>query len=817
MSLGWRVGVMVVLVVSTGGVLLAGGGTFVQQGQEICTVRPVKFSYPTREFTTITGAVIARQEESDSSKPETDPTRYDPTSAFLCDIIRIGPNPKPYSENVKIGARGKPLIIEPSGEGGQRLLQGQLVDGYPAGQAILIEGAKDVTVEGLSVTQGRTGVLVQSSSNVTIRNMDVHRNTGSGISVQASSSILIEGVKVHENEGAGILVGKSQKVSIRGTLKQPRTLVYDNKADGIGVGADAQVEISDVEITNNKEGLVVSTTVKENGAVVVVGGPASVTLRKSVIKDNDQHGISVVEGSTADVTENEISKQKKGCGVNVDAKSQVQDSIGRSNWIFANKGGNTCPSELAQRIRKPEIIVPNHFDKLQDAIDEAEPIKAAGDPIYTIVIKYENTYRENLCIDRSVTIQAQEPVILQAIDTAKPVIRIATDDCPLQEQGSTGQQTSVHLKGTWSDRKTLIGWLTISGTIMEPSNTRTKVGVQIGTMHKDPNWKGILDVTLKDVLIENQFEAGIKVNSKAHSLIVTFTSELEDADCSRSDRRENHAVIRNNAVGVLANIEQGSVTLNIENAAIIKNDRGGVFLINTAPLASLKATLNNVVIQENASFGVHVEGAVQATLKTESEMTISPKQDPKDRPHYCGINDNFGPGIRIYGPTSGTIPASVTIDNLHILGNGYTDKKKNNYISRKKEDQWAGPDGIFAHGFVKLNIQNSHIGSADGVNGNAGIGIALSQPTKPEKEEQRLDAKIINNLIEHNGEWGVAYVVRLCVNIPGVSSNFFGKDAEGYGNTIMNNRWRIPDPASSYSPSPQVCPADNLQKLMQKP
>jgi hypothetical protein len=149
------------------------------------------------------------------------------------------------------------------------------------------------------------------------------------------------------------------------------------------------------------------------------------------------------------------------------------------------------------------------------------------------------------------------------------------------------------------------------------------------------------------------------------------------------------------------------------------------------------------------------------------------------------------------------------IDNLNILGNGYTDKKRNNYIPRDKKESWAGPDGIFAHGFVKLTVQNSHIGSEDSVYGNAGIGIALSQPSKPEQEAQRLEAKIMNNLIEHNGKWGVAHVVKICEDIPGLPSNFYGKDAEGYGNKIENNRWRV-----QRDPGPQVCPP-TLENLMQ--
>lgn len=797
---------------ATLGLLIALTGWAIAPTERICTV-----GFAAEEFKTLKGAVIARVEIADPSKPEYDSTRYNPNSAYLCDSILVGPgvysskqfpNDPSYNPNIEIRDRGKTLIIKPLREGdvSSRQLVGKVDEaGKPVGQAISIIGSKNpITIEGLSVTQGITGILIQDSENVTISDVAVYDNQETGISIQKSINVTLEGVKVYnkdkqnkEPQQYGIRMGEGAKVIIKDLEKQP-TEVYANRLDGVFVAGEATASLANAKVYGNN-----------------------------------------------------------GCGVKTQGASVTDPSRLPSNVIFDNKGGNTCPRELARKIRRPEVFVPEHVKTLQKAIEEAEFVQTEGDPIYQVVINPESdsyTFEESVCIDRSIIIRSTLGIItLRPAKKEGATIAIASPNCPLREKNENG--TNITIQGS------LEGSITLDG--LRDDKGKVDIGVQVGTLHQNPSLK----VVLKNVTIQN-YETGVQIEpTDKHTLVVEVAgfSILADADCTKEFSPKGPplttlAHIQHNSVGISANVpKQANVELQVSNTVISHNNSGLVLVtegglqnltvdsswitnntdtglkmeskagqpkvtisktriwgnqkgglqLKADSLSKLTVEATNTNIRENGGFGgVYIEGPVTATMKADTPTKISPNQDPKDPgPHSCGINDNFGSGVRVYGPTTGE--ASVTIDNLHILGNGYRDKTKNNYIARAKEDQWAGPDGIFAHGSVKLTVQNSHIGSADGVNGNAGIGIALSQPTKAEREEQRLDAKIIDNLIEHNGEWGVAHVVKICENIPGVPSNFYGKNAEGYGNIIKYNRWRVQQDLG-----PQVCPP-TLENLMQ--
>jgi hypothetical protein len=708
------------------------------------------------------------------------------------------------------------------------------VDDHDCQEIIILNGTYEINL----VIANRSNLTIRAAEQgkVTLKGPEKDRQT---IFITSSNNITIEGLMVERQNGnIGVFIDASTGVKLMKNSIQNYTT-----ETGISITRNSNAQLEENTITNNKVG-------------VSIKGESTVTFTKDIVKDNkDGDGIEVLEEASVTLRDLEISNNK-GCGVRA-TSGTVKDGKGRSNWIFGNQMGNTCPRELSRTIRRPEILVPGQFKELQKAIKDAEPVQGAEDTPYLIHIRQgKDEYAENLCIDRSVKIQIDHKVRIRPTDLQKPTIAVGSKDCRLHkeergnvdsEAGDTAPSIRIHITGGL--------------TIGPPDNApKGLVGVQI---EQDPAQKTFLKATFEDITVENS-QTGIEIRptDKSHQLTVNIfgTTTLRDTDCLTNrdypnvDPIPTLASIRKNQVGIrvdnskqadlrvtLRDVEikkngsdgilyegEGSGKFSIERSRIIENEghgivakskgtdlkaidelnaslariwqnkAGGVKLESVPNTHSkLDAKLINVDIRKNTGFsgGVHIQGNVETLLKASSEIPIS--QEPE--PHNCGIDDNFGPGVRAHGS------AVLTIENMFVRGNGYKDEGKTQPVGRPPEPgaSKVGPDGIFVSDSVQLTVQNTYVGP-----NNAGVGIAL-QASKP-NDAARVALK--DNYIAGNRKWGISYILRACLAERTMPDKFNGK-VEGQNNVLVGNGFwlsrseEIGGPAVGLGRG-QVCPKD---------
>lgn len=666
----------------------------------------------------------------------------------------------------------------------------------PNRQTITIAGSKNVTIQGLIIAQkqGNVGIVVsEDSEDIKLKDNVLHGYPEAGISIANSQNVTLEGNRIGGN--------------------------FDIDGD----------------------------RTRENVVGVRIINSQGITIETNEISNNKQDGIEIIS-STVTLGGNTISGNT-GCGVKADPKSKVTAPSGQDkNWIFGNEGGNTCPRELSRTIRRPEILVPGHFKEIQAAIRDAEPVRGAEDTPYVIHIQQgKDEYVENLCIDRSVKIQAdyvdpKDRIRIRPPNPQRPTISIGSEACPLHkdEKGNIDQEAGDQTPSV----RIHISDLSIVG----PSSGQAAGGFQIGTSHSDRAQRTFLKVQLKNIAID-KFKKGFMISpsAKDHKLDVQIWGTQTLQECTNKDypRLPTLASINNNDVGIeLKNPHQADFTVTVrdveikghtsygifyegngnsklivERSRVIENqqgieatskegtdpqapdeiivqlahiwqNKGGVKLEATAR-SKLDSKLINVDIRQNAGFGVYIQGNVETTLKASSDRPISPLEPP----HNCEITDNFGPGVRAHGSVV------LTVENMFVQGNGYEDDRKTQPVPRQEAIK-VGPDGIFASNSVQLTVRNTYVFN------NAGVGIALQASDK----NDTLKATFNDNRIEGNRKWGISYIVRNCLDERTMPENFYGK-VEGQNNTLTGNGSRLSTKERRAGPEvgpgrDQVCPKE---------
>jgi parallel beta-helix repeat protein len=418
-------------------------------------------------------------------------------------------------------------------------------------QTIFIRNSTNVTIAGLKITttgKGSTaGVVVVTSSNIKLVENYIYGNQR-GIDIAGSTNITVRdniietneyGVIIEnstiegfinnkvENNYYGIQIKNAKGVTLRDSL------VGKNTSDGIRI-ISSPVTLQNVTIQGNRGNGIVAEP-SESGIPSRI--PSQITIEGLIdpeatfrmeISRNTENGIWLKD-STLVIKQSEIFRNG-GCGIKVEGGSVVNDPQGPSNWIAANANGNICgpnAEKIKALIKKREIKVPRHVDKIQDAVKDAEPVKGSEAP-YTILVGSPAdaaAYVESLCIDRSVKLQAEAPLTLKAKGQDKPAIAIALEDCSLNSDESSKPTVITFERSPTAPLDA--GW-TIEGGL---------TGVRVGTVHalknrKDPVY---LQVELKDVTISGQQQAGIEATASGKGNIVKLdvqgSSALVDNQC----------------------------------------------------------------------------------------------------------------------------------------------------------------------------------------------------------------------------------------------------------------------------------------------
>ena len=146
----------------------------------------------------------------------------------------------------------------------------------PSMDTILIDGARRVVIENLTVSGGRNGVTFSQGSSGTVDNCTVQNTGGHGIRIEGGSATVINSTISH-NFAAGIMLegGGSGRIGITNSNQYAGNTISTNGGDGIHLQYGATASIGGNTISGN--GTDPSTLIDRSGialyhaTVVVVG------------------------------------------------------------------------------------------------------------------------------------------------------------------------------------------------------------------------------------------------------------------------------------------------------------------------------------------------------------------------------------------------------------------------------------------------------------------------------------------------------------------------------------------------------------------
>ncbi len=119
------------------------------------------------------------------------------------------------------GTYGQPVVLSRSGTASAPIVvrgspSAVLRPGRSASAALRLDGASHVRLEGFSVRGGLVGVLVERSSGVTLRGLDISESATDGIRIRSGSAdTVVENSRIHDtgrviaSEGGGVSIGSA--------------------------------------------------------------------------------------------------------------------------------------------------------------------------------------------------------------------------------------------------------------------------------------------------------------------------------------------------------------------------------------------------------------------------------------------------------------------------------------------------------------------------------------------------------------------------------------------------------------------------------
>ncbi|MBD2142451.1 DUF1565 domain-containing protein [Anabaena sp. FACHB-1250] len=200
-------------------------------------------------------------------------------------VIQLAPgNYSSESFPIKL-KRGVTLRGDESSKGERVVISGggDYISSIFAKQNITILADQDTTIEGLTVTNTNergTGVWVEST-NPTIKNSTFINNAREGVFVTGTGNPKIENNRFVRNSANGISLTKSSQGEIRNNL-------FQNNGFGLAIGNDSTTTLTENQIIQNKDGIVISESAKP-------------LVRKNTIQNNKRDGIVLIHDALPDL------------------------------------------------------------------------------------------------------------------------------------------------------------------------------------------------------------------------------------------------------------------------------------------------------------------------------------------------------------------------------------------------------------------------------------------------------------------------------------------------------------------------------------
>src|SRR5712692_341344 len=193
----------------------------------------------------------------------------------------------------------------------------------PSADVLGIGGSRRITLLGLILQGGQTGVIVDRGSEVEIRNSTIQSNSGDGLVVQIGSVLVMENSTIQNNGGNGLTDAAGSSVTLA-TFPAQRIRILGNAGDGIDVdGSFLQVNFGTLDVENNSGAAIFQL----GGRLLIFDGGVG----GGNLFQNNGEGIDVLEAGSAQFFGRNVIRNNGDVGLQI---------LGSS---VAFNGGGTLP------------------------------------------------------------------------------------------------------------------------------------------------------------------------------------------------------------------------------------------------------------------------------------------------------------------------------------------------------------------------------------------------------------------------------------------------------------------------------------------
>ena len=223
-----------------------------------------------------------------------------------------------------------PLTLRSTDPTDPEIVTATVIDAGFSGDILLLRGNSQMVIDGLTLVHGATGILINTSTAVTIRHNRIMENIFPGIAlgINANKENVIEANVIHNNGQQGIVLFEHAQATIT------ENKITQNGFSAIEVLPDSTAKIDRNTLRGNAAGVVLSAataTITDNTIIdnrgqggveafssgnplianLVQGGVAaffsSATISDNTISGNGGLGITLTESTADSITKNMIS------------------------------------------------------------------------------------------------------------------------------------------------------------------------------------------------------------------------------------------------------------------------------------------------------------------------------------------------------------------------------------------------------------------------------------------------------------------------------------------------------------------------------
>ncbi len=221
----------------------------------------------------------------------------------------------------------------------------------PSQNTILVNGAARCSIETLTVTGARNGIVAANSASLTVANVQAQSNAQSGIGSFAGSRVNVDGSVARNNGLSGIFVSDNAAGFVTNSTIQNNgsSGVTVQRAGSARIGQDGSGVNGPNTINNNggngvfvyesAQALVHGNAINNNGGAGVFVEAASATVTGNTIQSNGTYGVIATNNAGARIG---ISDQTTAAGNTI--QGNTLDGVGIFNGSNANLFGNTIQS-----------------------------------------------------------------------------------------------------------------------------------------------------------------------------------------------------------------------------------------------------------------------------------------------------------------------------------------------------------------------------------------------------------------------------------------------------------------------------------------